>query len=115
MKAVFEEQINIPKTGTMFYSNVSRGRRKMQDQDSLIPSTFEPVEDPDFSGDGSSKARHGATRLPVAAQTMHESKRDFLRIECWWSVWARDSQLPHYEDYLYRDPDYPIETYVSWF
>ncbi len=24
-----------------------------------------------------------------------------------------DSQLPPCEDYLYRDPDYPIETYVS--
>ena len=28
-------------------------------------------------------ARPGATRLPVAAQTMHYSKRDFLRIQCW--------------------------------
>ena len=38
-----------------FYSNVSRGKRKRQDQDGLIPSILEPVEDPDFSGDGSSK------------------------------------------------------------
>jgi len=37
------------------YSNVSRGKRKRQDQDGLIPSILEPVEDPDFSGDGSSK------------------------------------------------------------
>ena len=37
------------------YSNVSRGKRKKQDQDRLIPSILEPVEDPDFSGDGSSK------------------------------------------------------------
>ena len=28
-------------------------------------------------------ARPGATRLPLAAQTMHYSKRDFLRIQCW--------------------------------
>ena len=26
------------------YSNVSRGKRKMQDQDELIPSILEPVE-----------------------------------------------------------------------
>ncbi len=37
------------------YSNVSRGKRKKQNQDELIPSILEPVEDPDFSGDGSSK------------------------------------------------------------
>ncbi len=28
-------------------------------------------------------ARPGATRLRVAAQTMHYSKHDFLRIQCW--------------------------------
>ena len=38
-----------------YYSNVSRGKRKRQDQDGLIPSILEPVEDPVFSGDGSSK------------------------------------------------------------
>ena len=32
-----------------------RGKRKKQDQDGLIPSILEPVEDPDFSGGGSSK------------------------------------------------------------
>jgi len=37
------------------YSNVARGKRKKLDQDGLIPSILEPVEDPDFSGDGSSK------------------------------------------------------------
>ncbi len=42
-----------------FYSNVSRGKRKMQDQDGLIPSILEP--------DGSSAARPGATRLPIVA------------------------------------------------
>ena len=36
-------------------SNVARGKRKKQDQDGLIPSILEPVEDPDFSGAGSSK------------------------------------------------------------
>jgi len=40
-----------------FYSNVSRDKRKKQDQDGLIPSILEP--------DGSSKARPGATQIPV--------------------------------------------------
>ncbi|MBW1737359.1 MAG: transposase [Deltaproteobacteria bacterium] len=47
-----------------FYSNVARGKRKKSDQDELIPSIFEPVEDPDFSGDGTSKEyRKNWTRL----------------------------------------------------
>ena len=40
-----------------FYSNVSRGKRKKQDQDGLIPSILE--------ADGSSKACPGATQIPV--------------------------------------------------
>ncbi len=48
-----------------YYSNVSRGKRKSNDQDGLIPSMLEPVKDPDFSGDGSSKARPGATHIPI--------------------------------------------------
>ena len=38
-----------------FYSNVARGKRKKNDHDELIPSILEPVEDPDFSGDGTPK------------------------------------------------------------
>ena len=48
-----------------FYSNVSRGKRKMHDHDDLISSILEPVEDPDFNGDGSSKAGPGATHIPI--------------------------------------------------
>ncbi|MCJ7500754.1 transposase, partial [bacterium] len=40
-----------------YYSNVSRGKRIKQDQDELIPSILEP--------DGSSKARPGATHIPI--------------------------------------------------
>ena len=39
------------------YSNVSRGKRKKQNQDELIPSILEP--------DASSKARPGATHIPI--------------------------------------------------
>jgi len=38
-----------------YYSNVGRGKRKKNDQDELIPSILEPVEDPVFSGNGSSR------------------------------------------------------------
>ena len=38
-----------------YYSNVSRGKRKKHNQDEWIPYILEPVEDPDFSGEGSSK------------------------------------------------------------
>ena len=59
-----------------FYSNVSRGKRKKLDQDGLIPSILAPVESPSAlsSGpkglqverpDGSSKARPGATHIPI--------------------------------------------------
>jgi len=40
-----------------YYSNVARGGRKISDQDRLIPLILEPVEDPDFSGNESSKER----------------------------------------------------------
>ncbi len=29
------------------------------------------------------------------------------------SVWARDSQAPPSDDYLFHDPEYPIEAYAS--
>ncbi len=48
-----------PPAGVRYYghySNVSRGKRKKQDQDGLIPSILEPVEDPDISGDNFKKA-----------------------------------------------------------
>ena len=38
-----------------YFSNVSRGKRKKNARDGLIPSILEPVEDPDFSGDGPSR------------------------------------------------------------
>ena len=38
---------------------------------------------PPPTADLEDSARPGATRLPVAAQTMHYSKRDFVRTQCW--------------------------------
>jgi hypothetical protein len=47
------------------YSNVARGIRKKQDENGLIPSDSEPVENLDFSGEGSLEARSGATYIFV--------------------------------------------------
>ena len=47
-----------------YYSNVSRGKRKKQNQDVLIPCILEPVEYPEFSGDESSReSRKNGARL----------------------------------------------------
>jgi hypothetical protein len=132
------------------YSNVSRGKRKKQNQDELIPSILEPVEDPDFSGDGSSKEyRRNWSRLiqkiyqtdPLCCPRCQGRMRILAFIEKpeiikkilqhlgLWERKARpppranasppdlhidysDSQLPPCEDYLYSDPDYPVEASV---
>ena len=124
------------------YSNVSRGKRKKQDQDGLIPSILEP--------DGSSKAyrKHWARLIhkiyevnPLTCPKCTGSMRilcfieDELLIEKilkhlgLWEREARpppkanallpdvhidysDSQVPPSDDYLYSDPDYPIEASV---
>ncbi len=41
-----------------YYSNVARGKPKISDQDGLIPSILEPVEDADFSGNESSNEKN---------------------------------------------------------
>jgi len=135
-----------------FYSNVARGKRKKNDHDELIPSILEPVEDPDFSGDGPSKeyrknwARliqkiyevdpltcpkcHGRMKIPAFIENEDVIKRILKHLDLW-DIKARpplkranappvechidysDSQVPSCEDYLYCDPDYPIETCAS--
>jgi hypothetical protein len=125
-----------------FYSNVSRGKRKKQNQDELIPSILEP--------DGSSKEyRRNWSRLiqkiyevnplicPKCQGLMKilsfidspEVIKKILKHLGLWEVKARpppranaslpdvhidysDSQVPPCEDYLYSDPDYSIEASV---
>jgi len=125
------------------YSNVSRGKRKKQDQDGLIPSILEP--------DGSSKEyRKNWARLiqkiyevdpltcPKCQGKMKiisfiEDEEVIRKILKHLGLWERkaqpppktsvppqnvhidysDSQLPSSEDYLYIDVDYPIEVYSS--
>jgi hypothetical protein len=143
-----------------YYSNVSRGKRKRQDQDGLIPSILEPVEDPVFSGDGSSKeyrrnwARliqkiyqvnplicpkcQGLSKIPSLAGMRilafiegEDVIKKILKHLGMWAIKAQPppkrangpplnihidsshSQIPPSEDYLYCDPDYPIEAYAS--
>jgi hypothetical protein len=126
-----------------FYSNVSRGKRKNQDQDGLIPSILEP--------DGSSKEhRKNWARLiqkiyevdpltcPKCSGTMkvisvienEDVIKKILKHLGLWEVKARpppktnapssninidysSSQIPISEEHLFHDPEYPIEAYAS--
>jgi hypothetical protein len=122
------------------YSNVSRGKRKKQDQDDLIPSILE--------SDGLSKEyRKNWARLiqkiyeadpltcPKCSGKMKilsfiedpEVIKKILKHLGLWDIKARpppkatatppdfhidysDSQIPPCEDYLFHDPEYPIEA-----
>jgi len=126
-----------------YYSNVSRGKRKKNDHDELIPSILEP--------DGTSKEyRKNWARLvqkiyevdPLTCPKCHGRMRIISFIEDdevikkilkhlgLWKIKARpppnanrpqqnvhidysDSQVPPCEDYLFHDAEYPIETYAS--
>ena len=126
-----------------YYSNVSRGKRKKQDQDACISSILET--------EGSSKEyRKNWARLiqkiyavdpltcPKCQGRMRiimfigdgEVVKKILKHLGLWDVKLRappkvtvplvgihqdysDSQLPPSEDYLYSDPDYPTEVYAS--
>jgi hypothetical protein len=125
-----------------FYSNVSRGKRKKQDQDELIPSILEPA--------GSSKEyRKNWARLiqkiyevdpltcPKCSGAMRvisviedeEVIKKILKHLGLWDIKARpppkatatppdfhidysDSQVPPSDNYLFYDPEYPIEDYA---
>ena len=121
-----------------YYSNVSRGKRKKEDNDELIPSILEP--------DGSSKeyrrnwARliqkiyetdplccpkcQGRMRIIAFIEDDKVIKRILKHLNLWDKkarppplprphIDASISQLPPCEDYLYCDPEYPMEAYAS--
>jgi len=126
-----------------YYSNVSRGKRKKQDLDDIIPSILEP--------EGSSKAfRKNWARLiqkiyetdplccPKCSGKMKilsfiedpEVIKKILKHLGLWDIKARpppkatatppdfhidysNSQIPPCENYLYCDPEYSIEAYAS--
>ena len=93
-----------------YYSNVSRGKRKRQDQDGRVPCILQPDEP--SKGYRKNRARliqkileHlGLWRLkrkpaPRAHGPPMEHHTDYS-----------DSQIPPSEDYLYTDPQYPLEA-----
>ena len=124
-----------------FYSNVSRGKRKKQDQDNLIPSILEP--------DGSSKehrknwarliqkiyevdpltcAKCGGKMKTLSFIEDPEIVKKILKHLGLWEVKARpppktnapssninidysDSQIPPSEEHLFHDPEYPISRF----
>ena len=127
-----------------FYSNVSRGKRKKQDQEEMISSILEP--------DGSSKENRknwarliqkiyevdpltcpkcqGRMRILAFIENPEIIKKILKHLDLW-DLKARpppkranappvnipidylDSQVPPCEDYLYTDPDYPVEAYAQ--
>ncbi|MEE9609795.1 MAG: transposase, partial [Desulfatiglandales bacterium] len=125
-----------------YYSNVSRGKRKKNDQDGLVPSILEP--------DGSSREykRNWARLIQKIYETdplccpkcqgrmkvisvieQPEIIKKILKHLGLWVMKARpppktsapqpnvhidksDSQFPPCEDYLFHDPEYPIEAYI---
>ena len=138
------------------YSNVSRGKRKRQDQDGLIPSILEPdgssnehrknwarliqkiyeadpltcpkcsgkmkilsfIEDPEVIkkilkhlGLWDIKARPP----PKATATPQDFHIDYVYFveDVYFYKSRMDSQIPPCEDYLFHDPDYPIEAYAQ--
>ena len=125
------------------YSNVSRGKRKKQDQDGLIPSILEP--------DGSSREHRrnwarliqkiyevdplkcpkcqGRMRILAFIEDPEIIKKILKHLDLW-DLKARpppranappsnihvdksDSQVPPCEDYLYCDPDYFVDAYAQ--
>jgi hypothetical protein len=126
-----------------YYSNVCRGRRQKEDQDGLIPYIIEPQEDSkEYRKNWARLIRKvyvvDPLTCPKCQATMKvvsfiEDKDVIAKILKHLGIWlvikkpsARantppvpicldysDSQLPPSEYHLYRDPDYPIETYTS--
>ena len=124
-----------------FYSNVARGKRKINNEDDLIPSILEP--------NGSTKGHkrnwarliqkiyevdpltcvkcQGKMRIIAFIERPDVIKKILRNLGLWdrkvrpppknvdskMRIDTSDSQLPSCEDYLYRDPEYPIEAYVA--
>ena len=110
----------------------------MRENDDAIPSILQPVEDPDLGGDGSSKEyRRNWARLiqkiyetdplccpkcqgrmkVISVIEQHEIIKKILKHLGLWEVNnvqldTRDSQVPPCEDYLFHDPEYPVEAYI---
>ena len=124
-----------------FYSNVVRGKRKKKDEDGLIPSILEPDGSTKEHKRNWARLIQKIYEIdplccPVCSGKMKvisviERPDVIKKILRHLGLWDRktrpppktdvletrmdptDSQLPPCEDYLYRDPEYPIEVYAS--
>ena len=124
-----------------FYSNVARGKRKKKDEDGLIPSILEP--DGSAKEHKRNWARliqkiyeidplccpacSGKMKVISVIERPDVIKKILRHLGLWdrkarpppkdvdpkIRIDSSDSQLPSCEDYLYRDPEYPIEAYAS--
>ncbi len=125
-----------------YYSNASRGKRKKHDQDDIIPSILEPdgsskehrknwarLIQKIYETDPLCCPLCQGRMKMISVIEQHEIVKIILKHLGLWEVKARlppktnapqpdvhidksDSQVPPCEDYLFRDPEYPIEAYI---
>jgi hypothetical protein len=92
-----------------YYSNVSRGKRKKQNQDEWIPCILEP--------EGSSKEyRKNWTRLiqkiyEINPLTCPKCQGKMKMPSSSISIDDSDSHVPFSASSFYMDPEYPMESY----
>ena len=121
-----------------YYSKVSRGKRKSDDQDELIPSILEPVgSSREYRKNWARLIRkiygidpltcskcQGRTRILAFIEDEKLIKKVLKDLGLWDKkarppplpktyIDASISQLPSCEDDLYCDPEYPMEVYAS--
>jgi len=126
-----------------YYSNVSRGKQQKENQDGLIPCIFEPEENlKEYRKNWARLIQkiyevnplicpkcQGQMRIISFIEDQEVIKK-ILKYLGLWLVKKKpspranappahihldylDSQIPYCEDYLHKDPDYPIENYAS--
>jgi hypothetical protein len=125
------------------YSNVSRGKRQKENRDALIPSILEPDKDSKayrnnwarliekiYQADPLVCPRcQGRMKVISFIEDLEVIKKILNHLGIWLikrkpspranappveiHLDYSDSQIPSFEDSLYRDPDYPIETQAS--
>ena len=126
-----------------YYSNVSRGKQQKENQDGLIPCIFEPEENlKEYRKNWARLIQkiyevnplicpkcQGQMRIISFIEDQEVIKK-ILKYLGLWLVKKKpspranappvhihldysDSQIPSSEDYLHKDPDYPIENYAS--
>jgi len=124
------------------YSNVARGKRKKNEQDELIPAILEPdgssgeykrnwarLIQKIYEVDPLTCPKCQGRMRILAFIEQPEIIKKILKHLGLWERKARpppktnapqpnlhidksDSQVPHCEDYLFHDPEYPIEAYI---